>query len=155
MPLKWILPVCAALRLSAQTFTAEADPDFYFDRGVTMAVGIKPSPESRWTFLADFASRKAGPVKDGERLQPRLGGSLRYRFYGRRSGAFAQLGFSYDRFRSGTRTDQGFSARPGVGVQWFPWENKGFYAAPLLSIENLPGRNRASARLEIRIGWQF
>ena len=150
----WLI-LGAGLALRAQTFTLEADPDVYFDRGITVAAGIKPAEASRWTFLSDFASRKVGPLRNDERLEWRVGGTARYRILGQRSGVFGQFSLSFDQFQSGVRTSRGLSARPGVGAQWFPWRARGFYVAPLLAIENSPGRKQNSPRGEFRIGWQF
>lgn len=145
----------AAAGVAAQVPTVELDPDFYVDRGITFAAGFKPAPASRWTFLGDFASRKVGPLENGERLEWRGGGSARYRFLGQRNNLFGQFSLSLDQFRSGTKITRGPSARPGAGLQWFPWRTSGFYVAPLLAMENSPGRKGASPRGEFRIGWQF
>ena len=150
----WILAGFTALH--GQTVTVEADPDFYFDRGITFAAGVKPSADSRWTFLGDFASRKVGPLDSHERLQWRFGGTSRFRFFGHRDGLFGQLGLSYGQLRAQDRTTtRGLSLRPGVGIQWFPWKTKGFYFAPQGGVENYPGTTRIDKRVELRIGWQF
>ena len=144
----------AGVALQGQTLTVEADPDFYYDRGITLSVGAKPGETSRWTFLGDFASRKVGPLSKDERLEWRVGGGGRYRLIGRRSNLFGQLNLSFDQFRSKTDITRGASLRPGIGGQWFPWKTKGFYIAPLLSLENGPGQG-VQPRAEFRVGLQF
>jgi hypothetical protein len=141
--------------IHAQTLTVEADPDFYFDRGITVSAGIKPAPASRWTILGDFASRKIGPLHNDERLQWRVGAGARYRILGQRSNLFGQLNLSLDQVRSKDQTTQELSLRPGLGAQWFPWKTKGFYVAPLLSLDHGPGAKGVHPRVELRIGWQF
>ncbi|MFN7919139.1 MAG: hypothetical protein U0Q16_03530 [Bryobacteraceae bacterium] len=145
---------CSASALYAQTFTAELDPDLYFDRGVTLALGAKPSPGSRFTLLGDFASRKISTSKH-ERLDWRAGGGARCRLVGQRSNLFAQLDLSIDQITLPGRTVRGPSVRPGAGVQWFPWKQRGFYTAPLVAFEHYPGIHRQGPRGEIRVGWQF
>ncbi|MCC6537924.1 MAG: hypothetical protein IT162_10265 [Bryobacterales bacterium] len=146
----------AALGIAqAQVWTVEADPDVYFDRGLTLAAGAKPAAGSRWTLLADFASRKIGPLREDTRLVWRAGGGARFRFYGQRSGPFVQCNLSADRTRTPIQTATELSARPGVGLQWFPWREKGFYVAPLLAMEHTPHARGATRRFEIRIGWQW
>jgi hypothetical protein len=154
--MKTVIPALIfALAAQAQTFTAEFDPDFYFDRGITLALGAKLSAESRWTFLGDFASRKIGPLRDDTRLQWRFGGGTRLRLFGERNNVFVQLNVSADQLRRKSVTYRGASARPGIGAQWFPWKTRGFYAAPLLAMENPPGPSASKPRLELRVGWQF
>lgn len=151
-----LLIMAGATGLYGQTVTVEADPDIYFDRGITFAAGVKPNAESRWTFFGDFASRKVGPLRKHERLQWRFGGMARFRFLGNRNGPFGQLGLSYGQFRAQDRTvARGVSLRPGLGIQWFPWKTKGFYFAPQAGIENYPGTKRVDKRGELRVGWQF
>jgi hypothetical protein len=141
--------------IHAQTVTVEADPDVYFDRGITFSLGVKPAETSRWTYLGDFASRKVGPVSKDERLQWRVGGGARYRILGQRNNLFCQLNLSLDQVHSKGQTTRRPSLRPGIGAQWFPWKTKGFYVAPLLSLDHGPGQKVAHPRGELRIGWQF
>lgn len=140
---------------SSQVFTAEADPDFYFDRGISLSLGVKPAESSRWTILGDFASRKIGPLRNHERLQWRAGAGARYRLFGRRNNIFGQLNLSVDQVHTPSRTTRGPSLRPGLGAQWFPSKTAGFYVAPLFSLDRGQGRKMGAPRLEFRVGWQF
>ena len=110
---------------------------------------------SRWTFLGDFASRKIGPLSDDTRLEWRIGGGARYRLLGERNNLFAQFNVSADQVKAMAVKYRGLSARPGIGVQWFPWKARGFYFAPLYALENPPGPLGAKPRFELRVGWEF
>jgi hypothetical protein len=143
------------IAVHGQTLTVEADPDVYYDRGITFSVGAKPADTSRWTVLGDFASRKVGPLSHDERLEWRVGAGGRYRLFGQRNNLFGQLNLSVDQLRAKTETTRGLSLRPGVGAQWFPWTTKGFYVTPLLTLDHPPGLKNAHPRGEFRLGWQF
>ncbi|MBL8239414.1 MAG: hypothetical protein JNM66_18460 [Bryobacterales bacterium] len=145
----------ATAALPAQRVFVEADPDFYFDRGLTVSAGFKPDAASRWAFLGDFASRKAGAAGAGRRLEWRAGAGVRYRFYGKRNGLFGQLNGSADRIREPLGTAVTPTVRPGIGAQWFPWRARGLYVLPLLALENYAGRAGKQPRMEFRIGKQF
>jgi hypothetical protein len=138
-----------------QTVTIEADPDLYFDRGITLSAGVQPADTTHWTLLGDFASRKVGPLSDDVRLQWRVGAGARYRVAGQRNNLFGQLNVSFDRYHATAETTSKLTLRPGIGVQWFPWTTRGFHVEPLVSLEGPPGQRVAHPRGEFRLGWQF